>query len=524
MSAQERRLWAIPRGNIGGNKMPFVTLNGITIPTAKGGQMEVQEIGNRQRALDGTYIRDTRAFKRRWKFTTTPVAELRSLSLMRTIQGRGFYCPLDADWYATNGFASSGTVIQRTAVAADGTAVYDENGVLESKFGTNSICVEATATTPNKVTSGHATGSTTVGSGGIGAPVATLSVDTAQKWQGTNSIKVVSTVAGGGIDCSGFTGPFAASTTYTLSAYFYSATALSLVFVLYDNTTPANFTSTGVTLPAGAWRRIAVSRASTGASIDWHLQAYTASGAGTFWMDGMQLEASAWPTSWLAVGSSRTVGNLVFTTNDHVSGEGLTANLWMTKPYSTGAQTTYWSSGSGTANYHVLASPASTPTTVYVDTAVTGSANNRISATGLTFTSWHMVTYVVRFNAETNEATKSLYIDGTLRASTSLANSLLSTAMSSWAIGGTATPSYNRLADVQVLPFAVDSTWVTGTYNAGSVPGSTPLLKASGDFIAESSVTVMGQVDRVNTVGYYDSTNSVWRANGRTIEFTLEEI
>jgi hypothetical protein len=503
--------------------MPFLTINGITVPTAKGGQTEIQEIGNRQRAFDGTYIRDTRAFKRRWKFATKPIAELRAMSLIGLIQGKGFYCPFNGDNYATNGFTPTGSIIQRSAVAADGAAVYDENGVLEAKYGTYSVCGEAAATTPNKVTTGHAECSTTVGFGAIGTPAATLSVDTAQKLQGSNSLKVVSTVNFGGFDASGFTGPYTIGLPYTLSAYVYAATAVPVLLVLYDNTS-ANFTSTPVTLTAGAWRRISATCTSMGL-IDWHMQLVTNGAGGTFWCDKIQLELSAWPTSWLTPASSRVNTDLYYTTGSHVSSEGMTVNFWMTKPYNTGVETAFWATGGAASTYHAIFAPAGAPNTLAVDTAVAGLVYNRISAS-ITYTGWHMVTYVSRYNAETNEYGKYLYVDGTLRAQTTLSNASMSSDLTSWSPGQAfnAQWSYNRLSDVQVLPFAVDSTWVTGTYNAGSSPGSTPFLKAAGDFIPDTSLTVMGQIERVNTVSYYDSTNSVWRANGRTVEFTLEEV
>lgn len=507
--------------------MAYLTLNGITIPTAKGGQCDIVEVGNRTRAFDGTYIRETRAYKRKWKFQTKPVSELRGMAIAGTIQGKGFYMPYNGDNYATNGFAPTGNINQRSSVAADGAPVYDENGVLEAKYGSYSVVGEGAPVGPvtntNQTSTANAECSSIAGYGGIGSPTATISVDTAQKWQGTNSIKVVSTVTGGGID-----GPIAGGSPFigiatTLSVYLYSATNLAVTVVLYDNAHNTHFTTTAVTLIAGAWRRVAVTCTTTGLGIDWHLQIFTTSGAGTFWMDGVQAEMSPWPTSWLTpAASTRTATNLSYTTN-FVGAEGLTVNFWMTKPYNTGANANFWGAGGASGTYIAIFAPSGTPNVLAVDTAILGGNYNRISAT-VSYTGWHMVTFVMRYTPETGESNKYLYFDGALVASASGIS--LPTGLTGWAPGEVfaAGYSYNRLSDMQVLPFAVGAPTVTGWYGAGGSPGATPFLTAAGDFVADSSVTVMGQVEHINTVGYFDSGNAVWRANGRVVEFTLEEV
>jgi hypothetical protein len=60
--------------------MAFLIVNGITVPVAvDGAQVEMELIGDRARAFDGTMRSTRRATKRRWKVKTAPMASADAL-------------------------------------------------------------------------------------------------------------------------------------------------------------------------------------------------------------------------------------------------------------------------------------------------------------------------------------------------------------------------------------------------------------------------------------------------------------
>jgi hypothetical protein len=66
--------------------MAFLIVNGQTVPVAvDGASMEVELIGDRARAFDGTMRSVRRATKRRWKVKTTPMTLAETTQLTTTL-------------------------------------------------------------------------------------------------------------------------------------------------------------------------------------------------------------------------------------------------------------------------------------------------------------------------------------------------------------------------------------------------------------------------------------------------------
>lgn len=492
--------------------MAFLTLNGVTIPTAKGGQQEVMEIGDRQRAFDGTYIRDTRAYKRRWKFSTRPVSELRALMLRGLIQGRGTYFPFDGSLYGSNGLSYTGNATQFATAAADGFPSRDENSIAYSKFGSGSIAGEPVGT--NMLTSAQSQASSTAGMTVHGGG-SSIVVDATRYWQGAESIRF----SGGAAPnpnfdlSSGVAGAF--STTYTFSCYIQAGTITQTTLIIEDTANATTVTSSAFTATSGSWRRAYVTLTTVGGGSTPNIKCYVqrANAADILYVDGLLLEATPMPLSWVVGGGTRATGStLKYVVSPSEFTGGMTVNMWISKPLNnSAAPACLFSADPGV--YEYLYVPTSTPTTL--------SWSDIVVASGLTYTGWHMVTLVGRSNPESGEYARTMYFDGAVVGTDNTAFDARATAYYLGSYGGTV-PGFARMDEIQVLPFPVTAAWVSGTYSLGGTPGATPFITARGDLFAESDVQVMGQVDRVSYMGYSDA--GTWRANGCVIDFTLEEV
>ena len=84
--------------------MAFLELNGWTVPVAAGSVSEEPvEIGERDRAFDGTYRSSIRAVKRRWRMKTVPMIRSDAEALRGLLLGLGHYWSFDTDLYSSKG-------------------------------------------------------------------------------------------------------------------------------------------------------------------------------------------------------------------------------------------------------------------------------------------------------------------------------------------------------------------------------------------------------------------------------------
>ncbi len=526
--------------------MPYLALNGVPIPTAKGGSLEPMEIGSRnERAISGGYIKDVRALKRRWRFRTVPVSEMRALAIMGLLQGRGLYIAGESV-NASNGRVPTGTIPTRAYYAADGAVSRDEFGVPEAKnarAGSASIVGDANTMNPNLLIDSIAEANTL---GGVDAvmgstPPGSLSVVTNHKWQGSACLRASNGATGNYLVYGNAGGLYlgALNTRYTMSCYVKKdasgPASCDVVATLEDSANGVFADSPTINLTAAmGWRRftatIMTPVSGSMPSLKWYVD-FSASNS-VHYVDGLQLEtnpAGAFPTTFAIPGGAAILTDYRFGVVEQPNGSGgMTFNYWATKPYALAA----------TNAIHVMASafgatpvkeasvyaPLGSPTTL---TFSTGSPYDLLNAT-VAYTGWHMVTAVLRYNPEAGEYNKYLYFDGVLKATGNHAVPAATDVFENVWIGGyqptALARSYSRLDDVQILPFPVDARTVSGWYAGGAdtTLGDAPILRATGSFCGSAFVRAAGCVESFSIEGYQDA--GVWRSNGRVIEFTLEEI
>ena len=140
----------------------------------------------------------------------------------------------------------------------------------------------------------------------------TVTSDTAQYWQGSRSIKVVtpSTYTYEGIECNTYSiGDIAPSNNYTFSIYLRGSGTVQLELSEYDANRDwvAATGSSTITLTA-SWVRYSVTHSfgSTGVHAVVLVQTATQQAA-TFWADGAQLECGSSPTTFSLPGSNPTL-------------------------------------------------------------------------------------------------------------------------------------------------------------------------------------------------------------------------
>lgn len=518
--------------------MVYLAINGVTMPTDGSGEYDPLEVGVRQRALDGSYLNDTRAYKRPWKFRTKPMTELQAEALQALIQGRGFYFPYDSDGYATNGLGGTvGTgITYRQAAGLDAALAYDENGVAEAKYGAGSLCAAPAAATVNKVTTAIAQCSSIAGiTLTNGAVVAT---DATKYWEGTGSILVT----GDGVTANPtarFVTALAgiAAHKYTASAYLRGSGSAYLNF--FDNAGATVDVHSATIALNSTWQRASASFTSVGAPPSLYLEIIGLLGTVSCYVDGVQIEDNtlttngngAFATSWALPSASRVNGNIKYSAAP-IGLAGMTVSMWVTKPptYSDIQYLWYALDTAATGNTNSsLRVPSATPTSLTWQT--TGSSGNEsLTVTGLSYTGWHLITCVLRYDPETGEHLKSIYQDGVLKGSSDPASGSYPTSsqLGQFTIADTYfNPStqcfFGRIDDAQVLPYPLDAASILGMYNAGVANGLTPRTVATGDFISEPSVTVQGRVEKVSSMPYRDSAGT-YRANGKVIDFILEEV
>ena len=504
--------------------MPFLALNGATIPVDFAGAYDVTEIGQRDRALDGTYMRDTRAFKRKWQFATKPMPDLQSVAVENIIKGVGLVFPWEAPnpLYAQNGFPPSGTITQFSAIAADGGGVLDENGVSYAKFGNGSVAAEDAATNPNMVSSTVAHCSATTGMSF--AAGATGSIVTSAAWEGSNCLKVQGDTVTPGPSVrlqSNITG--IAGQIYTVSVYVKGTGTCFINF--FDNANSVDVHSPVVTLSTTVWRRISATlTAGSGSTPSLYIDVVCNEASAVYYVDGVLLEKSPFTWSWVAPGSNRIGQSLIYVTPP-VGNAGCTVNLWMTKPPGTGGAEYLFDIFDAAVSTRLYAYAANSNELDFKSTTTAGD-DTGITVTGLTFTGWTMVTAVFRTQPEAGEHYLSLYKNGVLIGTRDppaqyipAANALTRfIPMNAFSFGGS---GIFRSDDFQMLPYPVDAATVAGWYG-NAFPASMPVLVATGSFSPQGAINVHGQVTKVSFLSHATS-DGTWRNSGRVIDFTLEE-
>ena len=530
--------------------MAFLELDGWQIHISEqGGQGRHLDIGQRNIAFDGRVTRSVRAFKREWEFRTNQIKRREIEALVGTVQARGDHWPGD-DLYSSKGLpATSPVYTSRSNTAADGAPVFNgpqgvEAGDLPEAKYDKSIWVEPGVinilNADQRDAEGAVAGNYT-GYGGI-----TLSMDTSNYWQGSQSLKAVydntDPPTDGFYTNSVDPGAGSANTTYVGSVYLKAADANARIYLyLRDVTNGVNGPFVDVDLQSagrqGIWFRAQCYITIGGTDCrDIRLYAEEAEPAldSTIYFDGFQIErrsyATASPlnfaTSW--VDGSRVSANSIVDNVSFLNGAGgITLATWFSPPprgYTTASFLLGILDSGGSQNGSYLA--VNNSGTQYVRVNVQnadGSQNTTYNLGAFMPWEWHHIAGVFIYNPLSGENQVSLYYDGSLVASAVSSIYLPdSSLLDRIRIGQWGAAEANTgVSEPMVLPWAATAEQVAGWYNAGRAKAAQPYLNASGDYDTSDNVEVMGAVNQVR----YRSIvlDNVHQPSAGTVAFRLRE-
>ena len=505
--------------------MAFLTLNGVTIPVAKGGQVSPIMIGNQERTFDGSLVIDRRATKREWEFETAALKQSDAEAIRGLLQSLGDVFPFNASLYSSKGMAPYAAAVGYTfhaSTAADGNPVY-----LATKHGTGSIAVEMATT---NLLGADARDAENAPTGYTAIAGAVLASGGAKYWQGTKSLKV--TPGGGGKGAYAGCNPGVGSPTKTYAGSVYiSGTAGHVIDVtLFDAT--AGVAGTTVTLTIGAtgtWYRVVCSiTIGAGVCVELDLDVQAHDGAcGVFYCDGWQIElatslGSGCATSW--VDGSRVEGHLDYPIDPIKGTAGCMASFWMRAFAATSAiarelcivevsATQWWETFIVTG-------------TTTLRTAYTGA--HTVDVAGCCDGAWHHIVSSLNPNPGAGEHLLQIWKDGVSSGYIDhAAESFDTSALASFHVGGFSSTGLRAagvlLDDLKVFPFPASTALVAALYAGTPTTFTFPSLVASGDAIQESGgVIVRAEVDSDDYAQLMDV--ATWRNNMRRIRFTLREV
>jgi hypothetical protein len=158
------------------------------------------------------------------------------------------------------------------------------------------------------VSTGTDSGGDTTGFAGAGEVAATISSSTTQALQGTKSLKVVTSGTGIGEGVSTSSVNIANTTAHTQTIWIHAPTGSQLKLT----TTNQGATATAGTLVTGngAWQLVTLTGTSSSTSTVITIATVGSAQAITFYIDMLQLTATAYPLSWTIGGSTQAAETL----------------------------------------------------------------------------------------------------------------------------------------------------------------------------------------------------------------------
>ncbi len=514
--------------------MTYLKLNNITIPVAKGGEVEPQEIGSKKRAFDGTLSADRRDIKRMWKYETKPLTASLARTLRGLVMGEGHYWSYNSDLYSDKGLGASNTptttFISNTAGDGDAVKVQSLDSpetTRNASFRTTGVAIDIAST--NIFAAAIRDCESDPLNDFSASAGATLSNESSDYWEGAQSLGITTTPGGVRYAETPATA-VSGDTDYTASVYLKLESGTGTVnILLYDDTGGAGSgTSKNVTLAADTWIRAFVTHTtdSVASTATLRIGDQAAGDATVFYADGLQLEANAFPTQWYDGDRSTQVcinySNQLLTPIDQ-----LTFAFWL-------HSSDLFKNGGDPDQYIATFRESADQNEIQIrirnsDFKIIQTTSDQNGAT-VTNTSttvfddglWHHI--AVTFNNKTKITT--LYIDGASEDTSTSADIINFSLISAngLVVGGeTTTTSLNSvLDDVIFLPFLMTADEIAELYNSGS--GTTfplPRLIATGDFTTDNEVEVIGTVNRETVVGVQRSGS--WENNNHIIDFAIEE-
>jgi len=504
--------------------MAFLELNGITIPVKKGGQLTPVEIGDRDFAFNGSPLVDRRGIKRRWQFLTTTMSEADVKLTLAMLQTLGQFWKFNGDLYSTKGVgpaeSTGGNVQYRTELGSVGSEnVLDYFGEIESK---SLQCAHLHEATTNIFTANVRTGTDTEGDTTDWAVqgTSTLTSDTVRAVFGSRSLKVEPAAADSGARTAAVAITFAVP--FGVTFYVFAATAITFKARLVGDVTGALGWHT-FTAEAGKWKRFGFDDTLGATNNTMQMDIVAASGD-DFWVDGVQgqnntvVDGTIGIAPWVDGNFSANGAKLPLSV---VSGAfDLSISAWLKSDFDN-------AQASGIlfrlSNDFIVYRNASSYDLKVAGTGRDSVTFNRTVADVFNDQEWHHVVVVLRGAPVGSEYGIEIWVDGVLADysakvapdwSAFTANPTLGHAGSTLCWNG-------RVDNLLIVPAAMSSAWVAALYGANLDWSNLPKLTASGDFIPETSISVVPLVVREEYDGRQVS--GAWQNNQQRILFELHE-
>jgi hypothetical protein len=500
--------------------VPFLSISGLTVPVLTGQNSRAfEDAGRASRGVSGQLSKDRRFLRRKFEFKTGPI------SLSDYITLRGFLHRQPSSFRFENNLNSNlqtggltvtaSNTAYASSIASDGTAVlgqvaYGSYALLPAGNGTNLWA-------SNLATGGDAS-QTTVGISALLSGA--ISLTTARAWRGTRSFAVTTAGVGSGLRTAAFA-PIV-NTSYAASL-FITGTAQPVACELWANSTV--LASVTVTPDPTAWQRVKLIAGvlTTSGMTDMHVRV-TQSGAtvGTYYIDGLQLEAQSFVTPWMdGVRSTITSTILQSTGARNLFGtkEGFSVSARVQRLTVPGGTICQVANNQGYNNEPypglvlgavVLVGQTVTHSGTTPGVVVTTDAQTSVAVAPTLPLNWgsddaafHQIAAVVVPKPLAGKPSISLYFDGVLAGSSTADISGLSCEkMQRLCLGchGTDYPFAAPLDDVAIFPFPLSDKAVLGLYQTGQVSQSWPVHTLSGDALPYGAVNALGDVQKAEFV------------------------
>lgn len=506
--------------------MSFLTLNGVQVKVLSATPVATYtELGEFSRSLAGQMRKEVRATKRAWKMELRPVNPDAGHALVQMLMGRGHGFPFDTDKKSAGGITPTTDTNTVLNTATDGSPLYC------SKVS-NALSVGSTTTNLWDVNVRRGTGALGNTTGFTAVDGATIASNSTHRVADASLSVVTSAVVNGvrgGAQVNSTAG-FSAGSTYAGSVWVKPTTSTSIRAYLRDETAGVDGTPVTVACAANVWTRIddftiTMGGASTNASM--YVLEETADSGITFYCDHFQVEVGTVSDPW-ADPTTATAASLTYTSGPVAGWRDMTINAWVTLSTQVGTACYYLRMNSGAVARLYLNNNATNGELAFASYGRLG-VEDKITATGLSRRTLYMVTCVVRRNPRSGQAKKELWVNGSMISSSSPAEDNMPDFDEDGTIdvghgGATGTELRSGTIDeLQILPYAADSTQIAAWYTATRSLCTQPQLVMTGDLLKSwESVNVQAIVDKVENMPAY--IGSTFYPNVKRISCTLEEV
>lgn len=491
--------------------MSLLTLNGIEIPVATdSARLGAQVLGADVVADDGSRHRARSAYLDAITGATRLLSPAEAAAWRGLLEGRGHRCAFDTlpgsttlnpsadpDTYTSRGLLLSGTVSRRNGYVEKTTASGNPlvNLGADSYFE-QAIAIEASAT--NLLSSDARSASSVTPFTAIGG--ATRSVVTTTPVQGANCLEVVAGGVGGGVQWSASDTTVPVSTAYTASFYARCSAGTLAMEITLNSTDDGTSLTDGTLVLTTTWQRFSITLddSTTSASQTITVEFYTHAGAGTFYLDALQIERGARASSWADGSRSGTLG-LSGTLTDFRRQDDVTIAGWFYGPhYVDGIASTtdayLWCLGDETNGVYLYRVGSNGRLRLRYITA--GVTTTEIEyTTDIGNAAWHHVAVVLRRAPSSDTFAAQLFIDGTSVGTDATVMPATGSAPAFYLgryFGSVTNPWEGYVDELLLLPYALTADMIGTIYDARF--SDLPRVNVSGDYVGNVDVECLPSV------------------------------